>query len=114
MRGDGISKAVVVVGVVLAVGYIAAGVIGWIADVTDGDGSDLAFWLLLLMGGGLLILLGLFKFTSPPLLAIALVAVGAIAGSLAVFWSVIAPILALVLIVLMIVRLRRGGVVAES
>ena len=108
MSGDGVSKAALVSGTILALGYIAAGVIGWLADVTDGDGSDLAFWLLLLLGGGLLILLGLFRFTSPPALAVALVAIGALAGALALVWSIVAPVLAVALIVLMLLRARRG------
>jgi hypothetical protein len=49
---------------ILGVGYVAAGVIGWIVDITDGDGKDLFFWLLLLVGGGVLILAGLFVLTA--------------------------------------------------
>lgn len=109
MRRDFVTTAALALGVLLGVGYIAAGVIGWIADATDGDGSDLFFWLLLLVGGGVLILAGLFVFTSPPVLSIVLVAIGAIAGALALVWSVIVPILALVLIALLIVRARRSG-----
>ena len=44
----------------LGVAYAAGGILGWIADVTEGDGSDLAFWLVLLLGGALLIFAGLF------------------------------------------------------
>ena len=39
-------------GLVLGIGYLAAGIGGWIGDVTDGDNGDLAFWLLFLVGGG--------------------------------------------------------------
>ena len=43
-------------GLVLGIGYLAAGIGGWIGDVTDGDNGDLAFWLLFLVGGGALLL----------------------------------------------------------
>jgi len=109
VKRDGVTTAALALGVILGVGYVAAGVIGWIADVTDGDGSDLFFWLLLLVGGGVVLLTGLFVFTSPPVLSIVVAAIGAIAGALALVWSVIVPILALIFIALLIVRARRSG-----
>ena len=93
-------------GLLLGVGYVVAGIVGWIADVDDGDGSDLAFWLVFLCGGGLILLAGLLRVTSPAWLSVALVAIGAVAGALALVWTVIVPILALVLIVLVVLRAR--------
>ena len=58
MRRDWVSTSTAVLGAILGLGYLAAGVAGWIGDATDGDGSDLFFWLLLLLGGGILVLLG--------------------------------------------------------
>jgi biotin transporter BioY len=109
MTGDGVTRAALALGVILGFGYIAAGVIGWIVDVTDGDGSDLFFWLLLLVGGGVLILAGLFVLTSRPVLSIVVAAVGAVAGAVVLVWSVIVPILALIFVALLIVRARRSG-----
>jgi hypothetical protein len=40
----GITTAAYWLALLLGIGFAAAGIIGWIADVTDG-GSDLAFWL---------------------------------------------------------------------
>jgi len=102
-----IATASQVLAAVLGVGYIAAGVVGAAFDVTDGDGSDLAFWLVFLVGGGALVLIGSFVLGSRPVLSAALTSVGALAGAVAVFWSVIVPVLALTLVVLCIARARR-------
>lgn len=107
MRGNGLTTAAYVLALVLAVGYAAAGIIGWIADVTEGDGSDLAFWLVLLLGGSALILAGLFLTPRWSLLSMLLVSVGALAGALALVWSIIVPALAIALIVLVVLAARR-------
>ena len=107
MRGNGLTTAAYVLALVLAVGYAAAGIIGWIADVTEGDGSDLAFWVILLLGGAALILAGLFLTPRWTLPSILLVSVGALAGALALFWSVIVPVLAIALIVMVVLAARR-------
>lgn len=109
MKRDRLTTVTLVLGAVLGVGYIAAGITGWIADVADGDGSDLTFWVVFLCGGGALVLLGVFKITSPAWASIGLVAVGAIAGAVATFWTAATPILALALIVLTVIRARREG-----
>ena len=67
----------------LGVAYAAGGIIGWIADVTDGDGSDLAFWLVFLLGDALLILAGLFGARRWSWISVLLISLGAAAGALA-------------------------------
>jgi len=104
-----IATATKVLAVVLGVGYIAAGVVGAAFGVTDGDGSDLAFWLVLLVGGGALVLIGSFVLGSRPVLSAVLTSVGALAGAVALFWSVIVPVLALALVVLSVFRARRAA-----
>ena len=106
MERDWITTGTALLGAVLGLGYIVSGIVGWIANVAD-DG-DLAFWLLFLVGGGALVLLGVFRMRSPAL-SIALTAIGAVAGALALFWSVVVPILAAALIVLVIMRSRRAS-----
>lgn len=108
------ARATQVLAAVLGVGYIAAGVVGAAFDVTDSDGSDLAFWLVFLVGGGALVLIGSFVLGSRPVLSAALTSVGALAGAVAVFWSVIVPVLALVLMVLCIARARRASDAGRS
>ena len=106
MKGDTLSRVTLGLGVLLGVGYVVAGIVGWIADVTDGDGSDLAFWLVFLCGGGLLLLIGMFGATSSKWLSVVLVVLGAAAGALALVWTIIVPILALILIGLVVFRAR--------
>jgi hypothetical protein len=55
---DRLTTATLVLGGILGVGYLAAGIGGWIGDVAEG--GDLAFWLIFLCGGGALLLTGLF------------------------------------------------------
>lgn len=107
MDRDNITTAAYVLALVLGIGYAAGGIIGWIADVADGDSSDLAFWLVFLLGGAALILAGLFLTRRWTLASVSLVSVGAIAGALALFWSIVVPILALVLIGLAFTARRR-------
>jgi hypothetical protein len=109
-----IATATQVLAAVLGVGYIAAGLVGAALDSTGGDGSDLAFWLAFLVGGGALVLIGTFLLGSRPALSAALTSVGALAGAVAVFWSVIVPVLALVLVVLCIARARRASDASRS
>lgn len=79
-----------------------------LADATDGDGSDLLFWLLLLLGGGAIVLAGVAVLRTHPWGAVAAFAIGGVAGSLALFWSVIAPLLAIVLLILGVIHARRA------
>ena len=95
-------------GLLLGVGYLFAGMIGWFADVSDGDRGDLAFWLVLLLGGGALLLAGLFASGLPRGVALALALVGALAGALALIWSILVPLVALVFVVLLVLRDRRS------
>jgi hypothetical protein len=106
MERDGITTAAYWLALLLGIGFAAAGIVGWIADVTDG-GSDLAFWLVLLLGGAALILAGLFLTRRWSWISVLLVSVGAAAGALALFWSILVPILALVLIGLAVTAARR-------
>jgi len=106
---DRIAMATQVLAAILGVGYIAAGVVGAVVGVSDGGGSDLAFWLAFLVGGGALVLIGSFRLGSRPMLSAVLTSVGALAGAVAIFWSVIGPVLALALVVLSIVRARRAA-----
>jgi hypothetical protein len=99
-------------GLLLGVGYLAAGIGGWIGDVTDGDNGDLVFWLLFLVGGGALLLLGLLATGLPPRATLALQIVGALAGALALLWSILVPILAIVFVVLTVLQARNRPAVA--
>ena len=105
---DRVSIALRALAGVLGIGYIAAGLAGAALDTTGG-GSDLAVWLLLLIGGGALVLGGSFASASGNALGVALAAIGAAAGALALFWTAIVPVLAIAFVVLSVISLRRRG-----
>jgi len=109
-----VSTATEVLAAILGVGYLAAGIVGAAAGATGGDRSDLAFWLAFLVGGGALVLIGSFVLGSRPVLSAALTSVGALAGAVAIFWSVIVPVVALALVVLSIVRARGAGAASRT
>ena len=79
--------------------FLLAGVLETIRVLMSGDGG-VAFWFGSLIGGGALVLLGTLRLQSRPLLALAAVAVGALAGSLATAWTLVLPVLALSLVVM--------------
>ena len=91
--------------VVLGGLYLVAGVAETIRVVSSGDGG-LAFWFGSLVGGGVLVLLGALGFRERPRLSAGLVTVGALAGMLATMWTLVVPVLAIAVIVLVI---RRAG-----
>ena len=93
-------------GLLLGIGYLVAAIGGWIGDVTDGDGSDLAFWLVFLGVGGTLVLVGLLASGLPRLLALVLAIVGALAGALALVWTIVVPLLAIAFAILLVLRYR--------
>ncbi len=109
MSTDRITTTILVVGGVAAIVYLAAGIIGGIAmDWDESSGGDRAAWIVLLTGGGVLLLAGLWAVRNASAwLAAALVSVGAVAGAVAVFWSILAPLGAIALVVLSVVRARR-------
>ena len=109
MGVDRITTAILVFGGVLGVAYVAAGIVGAIAiDSDEATAADRVVWIGLLTGGGLLLLAGLWALRNASAwLAAGLVSVGALAGAIAVLWSVLVPLGAIVLVVLSIVRARR-------
>jgi hypothetical protein len=103
-----VEKALVVLGTVVAVVYLLAGVVvGLWPSVWDDTGTgDQIFWIVFLVGAGLLLLAGLRISNRSPWPAAVLISVGALAGALPTFWTVIAPIAAITLVVLSIVYAR--------
>ncbi|MDO8308692.1 MAG: hypothetical protein Q7V58_10105 [Actinomycetota bacterium] len=63
------------------------------------DPTALAWWFAALCGGGALVLLGSFVITRPGL-ALAVVMLGCLLGVVATAWTVVLPLLALVLLAL--------------
>jgi hypothetical protein len=110
MRDWSAERALVVLGTVLGAVYVLAGVIAgvWPSHWEDSDTIDRMLWLIFLVGGGVAVLSGLRLFERWPWLAASLVSVGAIAGALAIFWTVAAPLAAIALVVLSVMCARRA------
>jgi hypothetical protein len=104
-----LSKTLFILGVLAGTAYLLAGVLGafWASHWTDASGSDQAAWVLLLAGGGALLFIGLRLFRRSPWIGATLVSLGALAGALALFWTLAVPIVAVALIVLSASNARR-------
>ena len=70
------------------------------------DLLTLFFWLPTLWGGGVLVLLGVFRARSGSKLSAALVAVGTTAGLVASAWTIVMPLLGLALVYFTLVAAR--------
>ena len=88
-------------GVGLGVLYVAAGVAETVRAVRSGDGG-VPFWFGSLVGGGTLVLLGTFLHARGAGVGVPLLVVGCLAGVLATAWTLVVPVLALVLVVLVV------------
>ena len=100
MRRD---SAIRRLGIVVGASFLLAGILETFRVLTSGDGG-LVFWFGSLCGGGAMVLLGTLGLRSRPLLALAAVTIGALAGSLATAWTLVLPVLALWLVVMRAVR----------
>jgi hypothetical protein len=85
---------------------IVAGVAETIRLTRSGDGG-LLFWFPTLVGGGALILAGTLLLPRRPTLGAALTVAGCIAGMLPTMWTLIVPVLLIVLAVTSVSRQRR-------
>jgi hypothetical protein len=95
-------------GTFLGIAYLLAGVVGFLWPRWDEAAtSDRAVWFVLLAGGGAALLAGLRLLDRSPWVGAALVSVGALAGALALFWSILVPLFAITLVVLSVVSARR-------
>jgi hypothetical protein len=89
--------------VVLGVLYIVAGIAETTRAIVTGDGG-IPFWFGSLVGGGATILLGALVFRHRPWLYVSLITVGCLAGAIATLWTLIIPLIALIVIVLAVLR----------
>jgi hypothetical protein len=98
-------------GTLLAVCYLLVGIIAgvWPSHWNDSPTSDQVLWIVLLVGGGAVVLIGLRLFERFAWLGAALVSIGALVGALVIFWTVVAPLGAIALVVLSLLCARRGA-----
>jgi hypothetical protein len=98
--------AVLLLGLLLAGAFALFSVLGaFLIDFED-DGGDRGFWIGFLLAAAAFLAVGLWAARRSRWLAVALLAIGAILGSLPTFWTVIVPIAALALVVLAILWAR--------
>jgi len=106
-----VEKALVVLGTFVAAAYVVVGIIGGLASShwTEASTSDQVIWVVLLVGGGILVFLGLRMSRRSPWLGATLISVGAVAGALPIFWTILALVVAVALVVLSIMYARRAA-----
>ena len=104
-----VEKGLVVLGFFTAVAYLLVGIIGGLSlsHWDEASTSDQILWAALLVGGGILILAGLRISRRSPWGGFALISVGALAGALPIFWTLIAIVVAIALVVLSFLYARR-------
>jgi len=83
----------------LGILYVAAGLAGPARDASAGDGGR-AFWTATLLGGGALVLMGFALVRRQPHVGRGLVCVGSLVGILTTAWTVVVPVLAVVVVFL--------------
>lgn len=104
-----VPKTLRILGYFAAVAYVIVGLVGGLSlpHWVDASASDQAVWIILMVGGAILLVAGLRLFPRSRRGGAVLVSVGAFFGALPIFWSYIALVLAVV-IVLLAVRHARG------
>jgi hypothetical protein len=93
-----------ITGLALAAVYAIAGIAGMLADWEAGE---TVLWVAFLIGGGILIVLGQRLFDTSPVIAGILASVGAAAGAFPLFWLIVVPLAAAVVIALSVAIARQ-------
>lgn len=103
-----VQKTLFILGGITAVMYLLATILA--GDIhmseTGSSASEPVFWRVVLVVGGLLLLAGLWLVKRSPWVGAALISLGAIAGAVPIFWTVVTPFMALALLVLSVVNAR--------
>lgn len=104
-----LEKALVVLGFFTAVAYLLVGIIGGLSlsHWDEASTSDQIIWVVFLVGGAILLLAGLRISQRTPWGGFALISAGALAGALPIFWTLIAVVVAIALVVLSFLYARR-------
>ena len=103
-----VEKLLVVLGTLTGVAYLVIAVVGglWSSHWEDASASDQIIWVVLLLGGGALLLAGIRISKRSPWPAAGLISAGAILGALPIFWTLIAILVAIALVVLSVMYAR--------
>jgi hypothetical protein len=100
-----------ILGYFAASAYLIVGIVGgvWPSHWENASGSDQALWIGLMVGGAILLVAGLRLFPRSRWGGAALVSVGAFFGALPIFWTGVALVLAVVLVLLSVRHAREPG-----
>ena len=108
--GSAPPKPLFILGSVAAVLYLLSGVIIGVlmpSHWEEAAASDQVIWIVFSLGGCLLLALGLWVFRRSPWPGAVLISLGGILGALPIFWTVVALLLAVALVVLSVFYARR-------
>jgi hypothetical protein len=105
MTDDRLSRIIRALGVIVGGGFLVLGTAELFTRLDEP--LVLLFWLPTLWGGGALVLIGVFSLAERPSLPLTFVIIGAGLGTLASFWTIVMPLLALALIMFAIKRNNR-------
>jgi hypothetical protein len=95
--------------ILFALGLLTAAILGVALDATE-ETVDTIFWVLFTVGGAALVAAGVYAFARGSAwlgIGLGLITVGAIAGSVVLFWSIVVEIAGLILVVLAALDARR-------
>ena len=107
MNTSMVQKALFVLGSITAVVYFIATLIGDIRMSEFGTSTtEPVVWRIVLIGGGVLIIAGLWLVRRSPWVGAGLISLGAIAGAVPIFWALFPPVGALALVVLSAINAR--------
>lgn len=110
VRGMDIGRWVVLLGAFLMLAYLGMGLgIGIFTEDWGGTGERV-FWFVLTLGGAAFLAAGLWlalNVAGSRVMAAVLLSIGAVMGAVAMFWSVLGPLLAIALVVLAVMWARR-------
>lgn len=106
-----LEKTLVGLGLFVGVAYVVIGIAGgyWPGHWDDAAASDQIVWILFLVGGGIAVLAGLRLLPRSPMAGATLVSLGAILGALPIFWALLPLLLAVALVVLSVIYVRRAA-----
>ena len=103
------SAALLRLGWVAAIIYLGFGlVLGFLPSHWDEASlTDQVLYIVFLVGGGLLLIAGLRLFSGSPVVGAVLVSIGGLAGAAPLFWTLLLPLVAITLVVLSVLDVRR-------
>lgn len=109
MNTEGTHKALFRLGWITAIVYIAVGLVVGLLPYhwREAGVADQVLWVIVITGGGLLLIAGLRSIERSPRLGAVLISLGGVAGAVPLFWTLVAPLVAIALIVLSILSARQ-------